>query len=751
MGADNSIAERRGRRRTTGRSGAYRVVSTEVHTSLDYHGCQLCAAAIRPLVQDSSTNPWQRVPRHARRTGAIVLGILVTLVLFLWLFDWSPLTSPLAGIASRALHRQVQIGHFRAHLLRRSPTVMVQNLQVANPSWASSDPMARISRLSAAIDLLPLFRGKLVFSLLEIDDARLDLYRDTQGRASWDFNAAAENPKSKLPAKPAGKPPTLPAVRLFTMRGGALKVDDALHKLRFDGSVAANENSAHPELEPLRIRGHGKLNGEPFDLTFQGSALFNLRLDRPYSFSTEVRAGPMVAAAQGEIDRPFDLAHFGVGLNVRGDNLAGLYYLTGLALPFTPPFAFVARMRNDNGQFSVRDIQAHVGHSDVQGELAVDSTGVKPRLTGNLLSHAFDLSDLAPTVGAGVPNKTGAASLQAPGTKGAPRGALPDYKFQFDRLRSTDAEVMLRADSIKASKAPIKGLTLNVKVHDGILSLDPLELTLPEGRLSGAVRIDTGEGQGLAALDLRMQDVNLAQFKSAKMPTAPLAGTLVSRVELKGKGNSVHEILGSSDGTITAIIPHGSIRQAFAELTGIDVARGLGLLASGSNKQTTIECGIAAFRVQQGQARAEPLTIATDSVRITGSGGFNFQAETIDLVLRGQPKKPSPFRLRAPIVLGGTFAKPAIGIKPGSLLAQAGLAAALAAVATPAAAVLAFVDPGLAKNANCAALLSGPQVRSTESPGPPNATPPKATTTAPAAPISKPHDATDPDRAPRNQ
>lgn len=677
----------------------------------------------------------------------MVLSILVVLVLFLWLFDWSPLTGPIAGIASRALHRKVQIGRFSAHLLRRSPTVSLQNLQVANPSWAASEPMAHIARVSAAIDLLPLFRGKLVFSLLEIDDARLNLFRDSQGRASWDFNAAAENPKSKLPPKPAGKPPTLPAVRLFTMRGGSLNIDDALHKLRFEGSVAANENSAHPEHEPLRISGHGELNGERFDLTFQGSALFNLRLDRPYNFSTEVRAGPMVAAAQGEIDRPFDLAHFGVGLNVRGDNLAGLYYLTGLALPFTPPFEFVGRMRNDGGKFSVRDLQAHVGKSDVQGELAVDSTGVKPRLTAHLLSHAFDLGDLAPTLGAGVPNKTGVASLQAPGTQGAARGPLPDYKFQFDRLRSTDALVSLHADSVKASSVPIKALTLDVKVQDGLLSLDPIELTLPEGRLSGAVRIDTREGKGLAALDLRMEDVNLAQFKPAKMASAPIEGSLLSRVQLKGEGNSVHDILGSSDGTITAIIPHGSIRAAFAELTGIDVARGLGLLMTGSEKQSTIDCGIAAFRVQRGLARAEPLTIATDSVRITGSGSFNFQSETIDLVLHGQPKKLSPFRLRAPIVLDGTFAKPAIGIKPGTLLAQAGVAAALGVVATPAAAVLAFVDPGLAKNTDCSALLSGPQVRATEHPGPPKATPPKPGS-VPAAPSTQPHGASDSDRAP---
>ena len=691
-------------------------------------------------MQPSNQSTWQRLPQHVRRTGTIVLAILVTLVLFLWLFDWSPLTATIAGVASRALHRKVQIGRFSAHLLRRSPTVIVENLQIADPSWASKEQMANIGHIRTAIDLLPLFGGHLVLSTLEIDGARLDLIRDRQGRASWDFNAAAENPKSALPSKPAGKPPRLPAVRLFTLRGGSLKIEDALHKLRFDGRVDVNENVAHPELQPLRVTGKGELNGEPFDLTFQGSALFNLRLDRPYSFNTEVRAGPMVASAQGAIDRPFDLAHFGVDLNVRGQNLAGLYYLTGLALPFTPPFEFTARMRNDNGQFNVRDIRARVGKSDLQGELGVDSTGVKPRLSANLLSHSFNIKDLAPTFGAGVANKSGVASLQQPGAQGASHGALPDYKFQFDRLQSTDAQVMLRADSVQATGAPIKGITLGVKVQDGVVSLDPLEFTLPEGRMSGAVRIDSRHGAGLAAVDVRLQNVDLSQFKVAKLGSAPLAGTLLTRVELKGEGNSVHEILGSSDGTITAIIPHGSIRQALAELTGVDVARGLGLLMTGSQKQSTIDCGIAAFRVQHGLARAEPLKLATDSVTISGSGSFNFQSETIDLVLRGQPKKLAPLRLRAPIVVGGTFAKPAIGVKPGGLLAQTGVAAALGAVATPAAAVLAFVDPGLEKNTNCAALLSGPQVRSTEHPGPPSATPPKPGTHTPAGSPSRPAD-----------
>jgi hypothetical protein len=49
---------------------------------------------------------------------------------------------------------------------------------------------------------------------------------------------------------------------------------------------------------------------------------------------------------------------------------------------------------------------------------------------------------------------------------------------------------------------------------------------------------------------------------------------------------------------------------------------------------------------------------------------------------------------------------PKVGVQPGSAVAQGGAAVALGTLLTPLAAILPFVDPGLAKNANCAALVA---------------------------------------------
>jgi hypothetical protein len=47
-----------------------------------------------------------------------------------------------------------------------------------------------------------------------------------------------------------------------------------------------------------------------------------------------------------------------------------------------------------------------------------------------------------------------------------------------------------------------------------------------------------------------------------------------------------------------------------------------------------------------------------------------------------------------------------VGIEGGAVAGQVGLAAALGALISPLAALLPFVDPGLAEDANCGALIS---------------------------------------------
>ena len=87
-------------------------------------------------------------------------------------------------------------------------------------------------------------------------------------------------------------------------------------------------------------------------------------------------------------------------------------------------------------------------------------------------------------------------------------------------------------------------------------------------------------------------------------------------------------------------------------------------------------------------------------------GDINLDSEALHLALRGDPKKLRLTRVRAPITIKGTLDHPSIGVDPGKLAEQGAVAVALGTLLTPLASILAFVDPGLAKNKDCAASMA---------------------------------------------
>jgi uncharacterized protein involved in outer membrane biogenesis len=168
----------------------------------------------------------------------------------------------------------------------------------------------------------------------------------------------------------------------------------------------------------------------------------------------------------------------------------------------------------------------------------------------------------------------------------------------------------------------------------------------------------------------------------------------------------VHRAASNANGEVLVVVPGGEIRQAFAELLGINVTKGLGLLWSKNEDKTPIRCAVADFRASGGVLTADRLVFDTGPVLGTGKGQVDLKSERIDFRIQGHPKQFRLVRLMAPIDIKGPIASPKVGVDKGQAVAQGGIAAVLATVASPLAAVLPFVDAGLAKDANCGALIA---------------------------------------------
>ncbi|MFC4312433.1 AsmA family protein [Steroidobacter flavus] len=637
-------------------------------------------------------------------TALSVAGLFVLILLLLAFADWNRLKGPVERMASARSGRTVKIdGPLDVHLWSLTPRASVEGLVIGNPPWEANRPMARIDRLNVQLKLLPLFKGDIILPRVELVRPEVYLHRDVQGRANWTFqNTRPSN-------APAGKPPKLPVIRDFLIDDGRLTIRDEILKLKVDGTVQAHESIAEKETFAFHVKGKGTINEQPFNLSVGGGPLINLDPDEPYPFKLQVRAGDIRVESDGTVKKPFDLGKVALNVHAKGGDLADLYYLTQLALPNTPPFELSAHVERNVKMVKVTKLAGKVGQSDIGGALTIDASRKRPAVTGDLHSRQLRLKDLAASLGSEpeTPGSLeGAAEASKPAAKNPNARLFPTSHLQVDRVRAMDADVRFEARTIDAGSVPMQKVAFHVKLDDGVLALAPFELELPQGQLSGTARIDARGKIPQTKLDLRAKDVQLDQLKGKK-PDAqpPLTGVLQGRAVIEGQGDSVHDLMADADGRVSFILPSGQVNAAFAELTGINVARGLGLLLKGDDEKAPIRCGVAQFEVKDGRMRADNVVFDTKDVRIQGRGEIRLGPEELDLSIKGEPKKLRIARLRTPVEVHGHLRDPSIGVDVGKVATQGAVATAIGAVLTPIAAIVAFVDPGLAKNENCAALL----------------------------------------------
>lgn len=662
--------------------------------------------------------------KKAKWAAILVGGVLALLLICLALFDWNSLRPFVARRITAATGRPASIdGDLKVHLWSWNPSAEVNGLTLENPKWADRKLMFGAKRITVSVSLGRLFLGQVVVPEITLLEPSINLERDSKGRASWELGESEGTPNHNT------KPAKVPAIRRLIIEDGKLHVVDQIRKLTFSGSLIAAEQSGKQDPAALKIRCSGSLNSKPFRLEADGGPLLDLTPQKPYSFDARIAASDINLETHVTVLKPFNLGNLDVKFVVSGNDLADLFYLTGLALPNTPKYRLAATVKVSGTKFTVDNLKGSLGTSDLSGSGEVETASGKPKLTAKLSSSTLNMADLEPTLGKPAPKASSISANQPPVAKSR-RGNAPkpqelsasdpsaspadssdgrlfsDAELQVNRVRGMDADVTYKAGAVIAPKVPMKEVSFHLVLDGGVLTLNPLAFTLDQGKFSGKAQIDARHDTPVSDIDIRIDGIDLGEFKSATMKQAPLQGTMLGRFAFHGPGASFHEFASNSDGALSVVIPHGEINNVLAELTGINVLKGLGLLISTKSTQTELRCGIVDFKDQHGSLNTTTVFVDTAEVIITGRGKIDLSKETLDLAIQGDPKKLRLLRVRSPITLHGTLEHPAIGVNVGKLAEQGGVAAALGTLLTPVGAALAFIDPGLAKNKDCTTVMA---------------------------------------------
>jgi len=587
------------------------------------------------------------------------------------------LRGPIIRSAEAHTGRQIQVdGKFDAQLFLAHPRIVADRVTIGNPPWTAPGVTAEIGHLVLTYDW-PGFGHWWRLRGIEAQQVTLSLSRDREGRANWQQHA---------PDTADGSGP--PLIHSLAMPAARVHFDDRIRRLKFDGILSAQDVlSAQHMPTALRVDGAGQLNGREANFSLNCDTLATVASDRPYGCKfTETSSGSRLTG-NVTVPRPFDFRILDSRFEAEGADMKDLYFLTGVSLPDTGTYHLSGRFLRRDRHLEFQDLRATTGHSDAQGKVLIELKRPGPsHVEVDLQSQLLRLTDLGRRAAGREPPDPPA---------GQPKRVLPDTSLQFAETRKRDTVLRFHGQTLEAGHVSVKSVDATVKFGDGIVTGGPISGIVRDGKVRVEFKIDASGERTAAEVDVRASNLKA------------LDGNVQARMTLKGHGTSIREVASNASGTVTAVMPHGAVRSSLAELASFDL-RALGLMASGNSADTGIRCGVASFDVQDGTLTAQRLLLDTDPVLITGEGTIDLDSESLDLRINGRPKHPR-LRVRAPLLVRGTFGHPSFSIEPAKSAMQAGGAIALGVLLTPVAAMLAFVDPGLAKDSDCAALLAQAQ------------------------------------------
>jgi uncharacterized protein involved in outer membrane biogenesis len=240
-----------------------------------------------------------------------------------------------------------------------------------------------------------------------------------------------------------------------------------------------------------------------------------------------------------------------------------------------------------------------------------------------------------------------------------------------------------------------------VILKDGILDLDPLNMDVAGGTVNSRIQINAKNDQVVTDYDVRLKNFELKDFLAKAGFADKGHGIIHGRIQLHAPGNSVRESLGNADGTVGIVMNKGEISDLAVALVGIDIGEALRIVAS-KDKLIPLRCIAVSYDVHDGLMQPQVFVIDTESTLVTGTGNIDLKTEGLGVQLTAEQKSPTFLAAPTPIDITGSFKHPTFGLDTTALAERGAAAAALSVVLTPIGGLLAFIDPGLAENSDCA-------------------------------------------------
>ncbi|WP_183981675.1 AsmA family protein [Sphingomonas jinjuensis] len=639
--------------------------------------------------------------RHRVRNVLLgVVGVVVLAWAVLFITKGRFLKHPFESIVGRLTNRTVTVdGDFQLYFAPLRIAFVAEGFSIANPGWTTRPKLFEAKRIDARIAPLSLLFGKRRFYSLDLDGGAADLeWKPDHSTNSWTFSD-----------KKGGKPLAFPRIDVARVTGTTVRFVDPRLQLRADLKIADITSNDARIGRSVGVTGGGRVRQTPFTLTarlLSPDATVNRGQNQ---LVMRARAANNVIDVAGTLPSLAEIEDVPLSVAAKGRNMAELLDIIGVVIPQTRTYLVRGQLVKSGDEYRFTRLRGTAGDTDLAGTLTV-TNGERLHLSSRLATDKLDIIDAAPFIGYNpdiVATKGAIAAAAATGA--APQRILPDAALPIATMQRFDADLKWTIRTVRSRNVPISNVDVTLVLDRGRLALEPMTFSMARGNVAANVVFDTQKRPSAVTYDIRLASTPMGRLLAGYgVAEAGTSGTIKGRIELAGRGDTIHDSLSTARGRIAFIMPGGSLWTRNVQLAELDIGTFAQKMFQGALKEPVrINCGLIAFTVRNGIAAADPILIDTTKNVIVGRGGFSFKNEAIDLAIRADAKKFSLFSGQSPVGLGGVFAQPSLDVISPDLVGRAGAGLGLSLFATPLAGILAFVDVGDAKAAACGPVLSG--------------------------------------------
>ena len=550
--------------------------------------------------------------------GGGVLLLLLAVAIAVRSVDVKQFIGPVQQRVKDATGRTLEVRGGIDLKLGLEPKLVLGDVAFGNAPWAKQPQMLTAKQVEVTIALLPLLAKRFEVTRFRLIDPTIALETDAAGQGNWEFPALRSAAQASTPA-PSGATLGEFAVGDLAISGGTATYRDG--KTGAVTTVVIDDLAVHARDPQSPISGsfRGRVNDTAIALEGDFGPLEQLAHQR----------WPYPVAVHGEI----------------GDRKATLG----------------TRVTVQNSRVNLDELKVASGPSNLTGKVAVQTGGVRPKVTFTLDAPTFALADVA-----------WPAKAPPPAAKPAARAKylFGEEPIDLAALKDVDAEgeitigTLTLAEGRHADRVHIK-----LELANGKLDVPVMQAAMFGGTFAGRLQIDAARApDAVLTLHAEAQNLDLGTLLAAAGVKRELKGGKTEvKADLSARGSSPRHWAASASGNVLAVAGPGTLVNPKGSsdvpldrlLEAVNPFRGV-------DATTELHCAVIRLPLKDGIALIDrSIAVETNKIGATASGSLDFRTETLDLSVKPQVRQGVPIavpQVAQLVHFRGPFSAPSVGI-----------------------------------------------------------------------------------------